>query len=407
MSNSIEHPDCSVAAKRNRVFLPQFLFSLKVPIAILIANSFLEATSPSLFFALHDLPEALIKHWTGEVFMESKVFHHFEHLNGTRAVARRFDPPHPAVPDTNLTFVQDITSRLRTDVGESEKIQSSVDRLFYECKRLRDCLPTTEWKKCISEIRRTELLSLVHQDPFTHRAFSKPRGYAGDAVMMDYIYGAEEGWQPPPTTALGNDVFLYTSNAAASAGVRARREHIAEKLDEIAKDRPAPEALAIASGHLREASMSSAVRRHKYKRLVALDADGESLKEVNRCFGRFGVECELADIRKMLTGHLNLGSFDLIYSTGLYDYLKDKTAQKLTYHLFTMLKPGGKLVIANFVPTIFDIGYMEACMDWFLVYRDRMDMMALTNLIPQIELNQIRVHVEENQNIIFLEVTRA
>jgi len=75
--------------------------------------------------------------------------------------------------------------------------------------------------------------------------------------------------------------------------------------------------------------------------------------------------------------------------------------------LFSMLKPGGKLVLANFLPTIHDIGYMEACMDWFLVYRDRMDMMGLTELIDQVEMRDIQVSVEENQNIIFLEVTRA
>src|SRR5207344_1382702 len=36
------------------------------------------------------------------------------------------------------------------------------------------------------------LRRLLHEDPFTYRAFSKPRGYAGDAVMMDYIYGLGE-----------------------------------------------------------------------------------------------------------------------------------------------------------------------------------------------------------------------
>jgi extracellular factor (EF) 3-hydroxypalmitic acid methyl ester biosynthesis protein len=326
---------------------------------------------------------------------------------GSRIVIARIDPPHSTVPDANLTFVKEISVALRDDLGRSELTHSNVHRLFQECKNLRDNLPAEDWKRCVRKIRESELLQLVHQDPFTSRAFNKPRGYAGDAVMMDYIYGAEEGWHPPETSPLGNDVFHYTSNAAASAGVRARREHIAEKLDEIAREKSAPHVLAVASGHLREASMSSAVRRCKIGRFVALDADGESLKEVDRCFGRYGVKCELADIRKMLTGQLNLGQFDLIYSTGLYDYLKEKTAQKLTQHLFAMLKPGGKLVIANFVPTIRDIGYMEACMDWFLVYRDRMQMMGLTNLIPQVELSRIQVHVEENQNIIFLEVTRT
>ncbi len=339
--------------------------------------------------------------------MESRVYQQIGDIVGERTITRRFDLRHESVPDTNLTFVNDIAESLQSDSVAFEQVQSSVHRLFVACRNLRNHLPSHQWNDCVKKIRESSLLQLVHQDPFTQRAFHKPRGYAGDAVMMDYIYGVEEGWQAPETSVLGSNVFQYTSNAAASAGVRARREHISEKLDDIARDRNNPEVLAIACGHLREASMSSAVRRRKFGRFVALDADAESLKEVERCYGRYGVQCELADIRKMLTGQMDYGTFDLIYSTGLYDYLKLKTGQKLTYHLFKMLKPGGKLVIANFLPSIDDIGYMEACMDWFLIYRDRMDMMALTNLISQIELRHIRVHVEENQNIIFLEATRS
>ena len=33
-----------------------------------------------------------------------------------------------------------------------------------------------------------QLRELLQQDPLTFRAFTKPRGYAGDAVMMDYVY---------------------------------------------------------------------------------------------------------------------------------------------------------------------------------------------------------------------------
>ena len=341
--------------------------------------------------------------------MASVSSHYTEQLigKGSAAVLRRFDLPHETRPDTNLTFINEVVSNLRSTPCESHEFQASVHRVFVECKRLRDHLGRDEWSNCVRRIRESELLPLVHQDPFTNRAFNKPRGYAGDAVMMDYIYSSEEDWQPPKSSPLGQGVFQYTTSAAASAGVRARREHIAEKLDEVARNNVFPEVMAVASGHLREALMSSAVRSRRFGRFVALDADAESLVEVERSVGRFGVQCELADIRKMLTGRMNYGTFDLIYSTGLYDYLKEKTAQKLSCQLFSMLKSGGRLVIANFLPTIDDIGYMEACMDWFLVYRDRLDMMGLTELIDQSDMRDIQVSVEENQNIIFLEVTRA
>lgn len=319
----------------------------------------------------------------------------------------RFDQKHETLPDTNLTFIEDIAQKLVPQSNSPMDVNNLIHRLFVECKKLRNHLPTDEWKKRIKLIRESKLLSLVHQDPFTYRAFTKPRGYAGDAVMMDFIYSQEENWQRPEASELGQSVFQYTTNAAASAGVRSRREFIAECLDDVARTHVSPSALAIACGHLREASMSSAVRRRRFKEFLALDADADSLKEVDRSYSRYGIRTYLADIRKMLTGRLDYGKFDLIYSTGLYDYLNAKIAKKLTRHLFSMLQPGGKLVIANFLPTIDDIGYMEACMDWFLIYRDRFDMLGLTELIEQSEIQGVTISVEENQNIVFLEVVRS
>ncbi len=310
-------------------------------------------------------------------------------------------------PDLELGFLPEIAKQLTASPDDSDTAQALINRLFIECNRLRHHLGHDEWKLCVEKIRQSSILNLVHQDAFTYRAFSKPRGYAGDAVMMDMIYGHEEGWDAPEMSAIGHQVYQYTTTAAASAGVRARREFIAELLDNTLQANHSSDVLAVASGHLREASMSSSVRRSRFESFVALDADHRSLQEVQHAYGRFGVTTHLADIRKMLTGRLDIGSFDLVYSTGLYDYLNEKTAQKLTYHLFSMLRPGGKLVIANFLPSIDDIGYMEACMDWFLIYRDRFDMMGLTSMIHQELMADMRVTTEENQNIIFLEVTRA
>ena len=40
----------------------------------------------------------------------------------------------------------------------------------------------------IRTARDHEVFKLLQQDPNTRRAFDKPRGYAGDAVMLDYYY---------------------------------------------------------------------------------------------------------------------------------------------------------------------------------------------------------------------------
>ena len=249
-------------------------------------------------------------------------------------------------------------------------------------------------------------MSLLHKDPFTYRAFSKPRGYAGDAEMMDYIYGREEQWPAPDTDAIGRHIFNFTTQAPASEGVRSRRAFIASRIDRLAEEKRRPHILSIASGHLREANLSAAVRRRKTGRIVALDADAQSLAEVKRSYGIYGIETVTASIREMLGNHRRPGEFDLVYSTGLFDYLNQRLGQRLVASMFRMLRPGGQLLVANFLPAIRDVGYMETFMDWNLVYRTRSEMVDLTSDIPERDVKEVSVFSEECRNIVFLQMTR-
>ena len=55
-----------------------------------------------------------------------------------------------------------------------------------------------DWGEFARYVRENhELRQFLYQDPLTWRALDKPRGYAGDAVMMDYIYGIECVRQEP------------------------------------------------------------------------------------------------------------------------------------------------------------------------------------------------------------------
>lgn len=274
-----------------------------------------------------------------------------------------------------------------------------------QARRVRSSDP--EWAEYVEACLRHPLRELLHQDPFTFRAFSKPRGYAGDAVLLDYVYGREEGWQPPAaTTNLGKKIFEFTTGSAACEAVRARRGCVADLVDVLSEEIGKPHVLSVAAGHLREALLCSTIKRRRFGRYVALDSDDASLEEVARVYGPHGVETCHVTIRQLLNNRHNLGQFDLIYSTGLYDYLQLPAAQRLTSALFELLRPRGRLFIANFLPGIPDVGYMESYMGWKLIFRTRQEMMAISEEVPLADIRDLRLFVEENQNIIFLQITK-
>jgi extracellular factor (EF) 3-hydroxypalmitic acid methyl ester biosynthesis protein len=72
-----------------------------------------------------------------------------------------------------------------------------------------------------------------------------------------------------------------------------------------------------------------------------------------------------------------------------------------------MLRPGGRLLIGNVVPGMQGAAYMEAYMDWWLIYRSARDMHHLAALIPPCSIDASRIFEEEQKHITFLELTKA
>jgi extracellular factor (EF) 3-hydroxypalmitic acid methyl ester biosynthesis protein len=276
------------------------------------------------------------------------------------------------------------------------------------CDELRLAMqasPREEWaREAAPACRRHPLHGLLLQDPYTRRAFEKPRGYAGDAVMFDYAYG---GVAPDGTTDLGREVFRVTASGLNARSVVARRDLLAGLIDETADRVEAPAMLSLGCGNLREAQRTCRVRPGRAGTLYALDQDDDSLVVVEREQGGHGVRTIRRPAVSLFRGGERVSGLNLAYASGLFDYLPDALAARLLRALFEMLAPGGRLLIANFTPDNHGRAYMEAVVDWWLVYRDDGQMEQLADAVTGAAVYRRSVFHDDDGNIVYLELTRT
>jgi hypothetical protein len=291
---------------------------------------------------------------------------------------------------------------------EDGHMDEALDAVFQSLQDARESMMPEEWAEFARYIREEhELAGMVAEDPMTKRALDKPRGYAGDAVMMDYLYGIHRSHEAADgANPLGREIYRYIQGRPAGEAVRYRREHIAQLVDRMAADGSQPTVLAIASGHLREAEVSAALDGGKVGRFVALDADADSLREVATNYASKGVETVHASVRHILARKVNLGTFDFVYAAGLFDYLAGNVAQALTARMFAVTSPGGQMLIPNFAPQVRDRAYMETFMDWHLIYRDEYDMAALTAGLDPAEIESYDVYSDPAGSVVYLLVKK-
>ncbi|MFC4525016.1 class I SAM-dependent methyltransferase [Dyella halodurans] len=248
--------------------------------------------------------------------------------------------------------------------------------------------------------------ALMHSDPFVWRTYSKPRGYAGDAVMLDYIYGPQFA-NPSFTSAAAQRLYLFSTNSQACQAVRYRREQLSIAIDRAAVAVECPRILALACGHLRELSSCHAIAMKRPVQIVAIDQDKLSLDQIERDYGAYNIELIPAGVRDILKGNIKLNDFDLVYAAGLFDYLPTEVAKPLINVLFESLNPGGHLLYANFMPEVEDCGYMESFMDWHLIFRSKFETLDLAHGIDRNDVKESKLWTDPLHCMAFVDLTKS
>ena len=287
------------------------------------------------------------------------------------------------------------------------RIHSGITLLVSELSLLRKRLGREPFHdevaaRCLNHPIR----NYIHQCPFARRCFTKPRGYAGDAVIIDYFYGYEGPEQSD--TPIGRTIFQVSMTQSMCESARYRRVVLAQKIDEVAQSVCNAQIVSVACGHLRELDLSNAIRKGYVSRFIALDQDAESVALVKQEAERRGLPVEVvcASVAEINRRKFQCNDVNLIYAAGLYDYLRLPTARRLTSRMFDMLASGGKLLVANYTPDVVEHGYMEAFMDWNLIYRNECEAASFMDEIDASLIQDMRLFRDPQGNVLYLELTR-
>ncbi len=240
------------------------------------------------------------------------------------------------------------------------------------------------------------IMPLLMSCPIHRRAYEKPLGYAGDYRMMELLCADELSGEG----LFGRFLHLTMQNYTLGRTVRARQVVMRDAV-RAAIDAPGDEpvrVLAVAAGPALELRrlLEETGPLERSVELVLLDQDPSAHEAAHRHLTRIllqrhhgtlpvTVQCVHYSVRQLLKPQTpeelrirdSLGTFDLIYSAGLYDYLPDLVAQRLTTLLYARLRPGGRLLVGNMVETADTTWVLHFVLGWALLYRTHESMLRL------------------------------
>lgn len=99
--------------------------------------------------------------------------------------------------------------------------------------------------------------------------------------------------------------------------------------------------------------------------------------------------------------------FDFIYALDYFDTLDAGKAKGLLPRLVAMLKPNGRLLIANLPPETPEASYLEAFLDYWPHYRSEEKLAELTVRVPEKLIGSQCVFRDEGGRTVFLELQKS
>lgn len=302
-------------------------------------------------------------------------------------------------------------ARIRAE-GRGEAAVSELTERAYEALRGRwwdhevhasraalECLESRDVLIASKQYTEAMVTPMVLASTLGRRAYTKPLGYAGDYQVMLYMYANSFEGQ----SVYGKVIHkCYTADHPMCRGIRTRKDLVVNWMEDEHRrmlsdhgEKTSFRMVGLGCGPAREVTDFVARNRTWPGSVIwtLIDQEEEALsvayRESRAEIAKWGSSGHLHLLNlsfvQMLSEGIPLqapGSQHFIYSSGLFDYLRESRAQILIRALYDLLAEGGLLAVGNLVaPNEFFWG-AEFLMDWTLLYRTRDEMIKLTALLP-------------------------
>jgi extracellular factor (EF) 3-hydroxypalmitic acid methyl ester biosynthesis protein len=260
-----------------------------------------------------------------------------------------------------------------------QKLSELFERFELEAGRVpRDAIPNHK------AFAQRELHPLLMVDPFMHRTFTKPLGYAGDYQIVNFMLEAKA----MTTNAYANVVSAFHLSRAPAVAHRNRVHRLEELLRQEGKRRAQAgerlRVLNIGCGPALEIQRFLSTGSEASGALLTLvDFNEETLAYAAEHLGRAratsGLQADVATVHQSIhdllkaaaSGQSSLGAeYDFVYCAGLFDYLSERVCTRLVQLFYEWTAPGGLVLTTNVHTQNPFRHYMAHVGEWYLEHRD-------------------------------------
>lgn len=326
------------------------------------------------------------------------------HSEGWHAATSRTSRFTAELFDLSLTLQQK-DARGESDPASEKRCIELLGELSESLKDFQPIMAGSGYEEVMWGFLFKEVYPYLMRSRFAERAYFKPKGYAGDFLMMEHIYANE----PKGDGRLGEIVDRFCLGRPGSLAIHGRRKLLRDRLAAISAENAnggrMTRIMNLACGPNRE--LFDFLAECPYSELIealCVDIDPEALQYTNQHVNIFphraSIRLMSENVIKWSLGRVThqLGMLDVIYSAGLCDYLEPRLFKALIRRCHEHLNPGGTLMLGNFrhYP---DSLFLDKLLKWELIYRDEDELRELFADTPFGD--RVEIVIEEAQVNLF------